>query len=130
VGTGVLASVGSGGDVSSGGGHSAIGHGFTGETGGSRSVGVGVGVGVSASSHFSGVSSGGTGLLVEVGQVGEGVALTVGLGVGLTLGAKLLDWVGRGAGAVDLTMGGGGCTPWFDGGREVAEPSAGGVVSV
>jgi hypothetical protein len=131
---GVLASVGIGGAVS-GGGHSSIGHGLSEGMVCSWSVGVGVGVGVSVSSHFSEVSSGSTGSLAEVGQVGKGVGLGVGFGfdVGRALGVALRDRVGRGGGTAGLLAVGGGCAllgGGLDGGREVADPSAGGVVSV
>lgn len=145
VGAGVLASVGTGGDTSPDGAHASGEHGLSEGAGGLVLVGVGV---ASISSHFLKTPLGSTvGLSRGVGQVGVGVGAGLGavvawvvLEVGLALGAALLDGVGLGGSMVapgppDLLAAGTGA--WLDGGcgsgaggREVADPSTGGVDSV
>ncbi|MER5649471.1 hypothetical protein [Streptosporangium sp. NPDC002524] len=142
----MLASVGMGGDASSEGAHPSGEHGLSEGAGGLVFVGVGVGV-ASISSHFLKIPLGSTvGLSRGVGQVGVGVGAGLGavvvwvvLEVGRALAAALLDDVGLGGSMVapgsDLLTAGSGA--WADGGRgsgaggrEVADPSTGGVDSV
>ncbi|WP_436760645.1 hypothetical protein [Streptosporangium sp. V21-05] len=139
-------SVGMGGDASSEGAHPSGEHGLSEGVGGLVLVGVGV---TSISSHFLEPPLGSmVGLLSRgVGQVGVGVgagrgAVVAGfvLEVGLALGLALLGAVvGVGGSMVapgpDLLTAGSGA--WSDGGRgsgaggrEVADPSTGGVDSV
>ncbi len=138
----MLASVGMGGEASPDGAHSSGEHGLS-EGAGLVFVGVGV---ASISSHLLKTPLGSTvGLSRGVGQVGVGVgvgrgAVVAGLGleVGRVLGAALLDGAGLGESMVapgsDLLAAGsgagsdGGCEEGA-GGREVADPSTGGVDS-
>ncbi|GAA3407407.1 hypothetical protein [Streptosporangium vulgare] len=139
----MLASVGMGGDTSPDGAHASDEHGLSEGAGGLVLVGVGV---ASISSHLLTIPPGSTvGLSRGVGQVGVGAGAGLGavvgwvvLEVGRALGAALLDGVGLGGSMVApgpdlLTAGGevwpdGGCGSGA-GGREVADPSTGGVDS-
>lgn len=136
--------MGMGGDASPEGAHPSGEHGLSEGAGGLVFVGVGV---ASISSHFLMIPVGSTvGLMSRgVGQVGVGAGVGLGgldawlvLEVGLVLGVVLLDAVGVGGSMVEpgpdlLTAGSG---AWLDGGceagaggREVADPSTGGVDS-
>ncbi|WP_345003501.1 hypothetical protein [Streptosporangium album] len=122
----VGASVGIGGAVSSGGGHSSTRQGLS--EGAVEWEGFDVGVSLHSSGSPSGSTTVPSGSVV--GQVadgvGFGVGFEVGFGVGLGVGPVLLEWVGSGAGAVVSDPGRVTAGSWsssFEGAREVADRS-------